>query len=73
MTIKNARSYLEKRDKELTAKDFMQSVCLVTSDCVLLFFDGALTERREEFYFIWTEHHGNFIEHKDEVQQFWVS
>ena len=48
-----------------------QTVLLVTVDS-MFWCSAAKYEKFGEYHLIWTEHHGNFIEHKDEVAKIHV-
>jgi hypothetical protein len=67
-----AVAYMALRRATLTPEDFHYSVIIATTEVVLQFFNCALAEKRGPFYLIWTEHHGSFIEHRDNVAKFWT-
>jgi hypothetical protein len=66
MTHSEARTYAERRDGELRAMAFHFAVFLVTQDSAQ-FFESAVAEYHEPFYFIFPEHQHWHIEHRDEV------
>lgn len=51
---------------------FHQIVLLVTADMVF-WCDAARYEFRKPWHFVWTEHHGSFFEHEDEVAKIHVT
>lgn len=65
-TVAMVKEILDTRAKKLDAHSFTHTVLMVTLDSIQL-YEGALLERVGPFYLVWTEHHGHFVEHKDEV------
>lgn len=66
MTIKEAVSYAKRRNKALGAYDFHNTVIWVTLDSCHTVRD-ALVERKADYWFLFTEHHGFEVQHDDEV------
>jgi hypothetical protein len=65
-TYAMAREELDARSQVIYLSAFNEAILIVSPDSAM-FFDGAVHQRLGPFYLIWTEHHGNFIEHEDEV------
>lgn len=56
-------------DKGLRADDerFRNSVKINHEEGTMLFFDGAFSEKYDDYYFVFTEHHGFYVYHEDDV------
>jgi len=66
MTISEATAYAKRRDEELRAGDFHNAVVWVTLDSCHMVQD-AIVEHKDEYWFLFTEHHGFDVHHDDEV------
>ncbi len=55
-----------------TTLGFTQTVLLVTPDSVL-WCSAARYFPMGDYHLVWTEHHGNFLEHDDEIVQLHVT
>lgn len=72
MTEVEAFAYSMERAVTLKPRDFHYSVLMVTPDCSLMFLNCAIGEKHGDYYFIWTKHHGYFVEHQDAIARWWV-
>ncbi len=68
-TAKEAARMLAKIGSLLTAGMFKHTVYLVTHDSCNV-WQNATAKTYGDFVLIWTEHHGDFFEHRDEILHF---
>ena len=66
VTARDARRHLKLLGELLGAGDFPQVVLLVTVDHVF-WSSSARYEKYGPYHLVWTEHHGTFMVHEDEV------
>jgi len=59
-------------NEEPNLRDFKETVLLVTVDSVL-WCSAAIYRKMGDYHLVWTEHHGNFLEHDDEVVKLHVT
>ena len=58
-------------DKQLRADDsrFSGSVLLAHQDGSIMFWEYAFCERHDEWWFVFTEHHGNHVYHHEDLER----
>ena len=66
-SYREAKRFAEQRDKKLTGYDFKHSVLIKHGDGSVLFFNYAFLEEKEGWIFVFTEHHGPHIYHKEDL------
>lgn len=71
LTAAEAKEHSDSIGRALKGEDFDQIVLLVTVDHVL-WCSSAKYQKYGDHHFVWTEHHGHFFEHKDEVAKLHV-
>ena len=69
MTIKEAYKIAEEFNKKILATDerLKQSVALYFDEGSFQFINNAFAAKQEEYWMIFTEHHGFSVYHEDDI------